>query len=143
VLGLQLIQPDAPVPSLPGDGPISDYVLVPGRVDSLLREACYDCHSHEIRWPWYARVSPLSWWIVGDVEHGLSNLDFSRWSTDPVIEPTPVQRLTWICRDIREAIMPPRSYLRVHRAARLTEEDQALICEWTRSARQALPAGDS
>ena len=107
-------------------------------VQWLLRRACYDCHSDETRWPWYSRISRLSWWIVKDVEHGLSNLDFSRWSNDPVLEPTPAQRLTWICRDVREGIMPPGSYLLVHAAARLSEGDKGLICEWADRAREAI-----
>ncbi len=122
---------------------MSNYVDVPDQVETLLRAACYDCHSDETRWPWYSRISPLSWWIVGDVEHGLSNLDFSRWSNDPVLEPTPAQRLEWICRDMRQGIMPPRSYLLVHSAARLSGEDEDLICEWTDRALRLLAATPS
>jgi hypothetical protein len=121
LLSLQLFRPDAPRAVLPGDGSISDHVAVPGDVEVLLRTACYDCHSGETRWPWYSRVSPVSWIIASDVQHGRSNLDFSRWSIDPDREPTPVQRLKWMCRDIREKIMPPRLYRLAHAGARLSK----------------------
>ena len=134
LIGLQFFQPDEPIPTLPGDGPMEQYVAVPREVDRLLRAACYDCHSGETRWPWYARVSPVSWLIAEDIQHGRSNLDFSRWSTDPVREPTPVQRLSWICRDLRDGIMAPWSYRLMHSEARLTPEQQEVICAWTQRA---------
>lgn len=143
-LGLQLFQPGPPRASLPGDGTLTDHVDVPAHVDSLLRAACYDCHSAETRWPWYARVSPISWLVTGDVEHGRSNLDFSRWSTHPTREPTPVQRLRWMCRDMREDLMPPGPYLLMHPEARLTPTEEEAICEWSeREARrrEGTPGG--
>lgn len=137
-LALQFFHPSPPRPTLPGDGTMSDHVRVPETVETLLRQACYDCHSEETRWPWYSRVSPLSWLIVRDVEHGRSNLDFSRWSTDPVREPTPDQRLRWICEDIEEGDMPPELYRLAHPEARLDAEEEKLICSWTARARREL-----
>ena len=26
----------------------------PPQITALLRAACYDCHSHETKWPWYS-----------------------------------------------------------------------------------------
>ena len=31
------------------------------RTAELARRACFDCHSHETRWPWYSSLAPLSW----------------------------------------------------------------------------------
>ncbi len=137
---MQLFQPSPPRPSLPGDGTISDHVPVPDDVDALLRRACYDCHSAATRWPWYSRISPLSWYIVRDVQHGRSNLDFSRWSTDRVREPTPDQRLRWICEDVEDGEMPPELYRLAHPEARLDESEQERICSWTARARRRLRA---
>ena len=117
---------------------MTGHVEVPAEIEALLRRACYDCHSHETRWPWYARISPVSWLIARDVEHGLSNLDFSRWSTDPVREPTPVQRLAWICRDVRDGIMPTRAYLLLHPSARLSADEEDALCEWSERAQARL-----
>lgn len=131
LLGLQTFQPSEPRAVLPGDGSITDHVSIPSRVDVLLRTACFDCHSAETRWPWYSRISPLSWLVGHDVQHGRSNLDFSNWSMDPDREPTPVQRLRWMCRDVREGVMPPRLYRLVHPQARLSGDDMDLVCSWT------------
>ena len=29
--------------------------------------ACYDCHSNQTTWPWYAHVAPVSWLLQRDV----------------------------------------------------------------------------
>lgn len=127
---IQLIHPVHRYSELPSDGHMNELVQVPGDVDSLLRRSCYDCHSDETRWPWYARVAPTSWLITGDVKHGRSNLDFSRWSTNAVREPTPDQRLQWMCREVRRGIMPPRLYRLAHPSARVTGVEQDVLCKW-------------
>jgi hypothetical protein len=123
---------------LPGDGDIGDHVEVPPHVDAILHRACYDCHSAETRWPWYAYIAPASWFIVHDVQHARWNLDFSSWSVDPVREPTPVQRLKWICTSAERGKMPPALYRFAHRDARLSAEDREAICRWTRDALSRL-----
>jgi len=140
LMGLQLVQPEAPGPVLPGEGPISAHVEVPEPVDALLREACYDCHSGETRWPWYSRISPVSWLVVGHVKAGRSHLDFSRWSTDPNREPTPSQRLRWSCQEVRQGDMPPVSYRLAHLGAWLDEGEKEAICSWTREALRHVEA---
>lgn len=141
VLLLQLVRPAPPGGSLPGDGTIGDHLSVPPEMDALLRAACYDCHSDGTRWPWYARVAPVSWLVAADVRHGRSNLDFSRWSVDPVVEPTPVQRLTWMCDDVRDGTMPPWLYRLAHPEARLDAREKASLCAWTADARAGLGSG--
>ena len=138
LLLVQLVQPGPPEPGLRGDEPMEAHISVPPDVDSLLRRACYDCHSPDTRWPWYSRISPVSWIITDHVEHGRTDLDFDHWGTDPVREPTPNQRLRWICSDLREGSMPPRSYRVLHPEARLTDEQIDRICAWTERMRQEI-----
>ena len=107
------------------------FVAFDAHIDSLLRRSCYDCHSNETRWPWYARVAPVSWLITDDVRHGSSNLDFSRWSVDTLREPTPQQRLRGMCRDVQRDIMPPQAYRYAHPDARVSNADKRALCRWT------------
>jgi hypothetical protein len=113
---------------------MTSYVVTPPAVEAVLRKACYDCHSSETRWPWYSKIAPVSWLVAGHVQHGRGNLDFSVWSTDPVVEPTEAQRLNAICREMRNDLMPPRDYRLLHPEARLTASDTELICAWTANA---------
>jgi hypothetical protein len=133
-------RPDFVNPAILPAGQLQAHVQVPAGIDSILRRACYDCHSHETRWPLYARVAPASWLVARDVRMGRADLNFSAWSTDPVREPTPRQRLGGICSDLRKGIMPPRSYLLLHRQARVLPSEVERICRWTSEARERITA---
>lgn len=45
----------------------------------LAKQACFDCHSNETKWPAYSRVAPISWLIQHDVAEGREVLNFSEW----------------------------------------------------------------
>jgi hypothetical protein len=142
VFVLQFIRPAQPGQQLEGDGPIDVHIEIPPQIQALLKAACYDCHSAETRWPVYSQISPVSWLLARHVRHGRSDLDFSHWSIDPVREPTPTQRLRGICNDVREQIMPPRSYALMHPRARLSEQDREAICRWTLTAASSGPGDE-
>ena len=113
--------------------PIGSDVDAPDDVKAILRRACYDCHSHETRWPWYSYVAPVSWYVTDHVEEARGDLNFSRWPTFDF----EAQDLAF--DDIREQVstgeMPLESYLLLHPSARLTPEDRGRIISWARSGR--------
>ena len=111
--------------------PIERNVDAPGEVERILRRACYDCHSHETRWPWYSHVAPLSWWIADHVEPGRGDLNFSQWPTFDFVEQG--LALEDIEEQIRKGEMPLRSYLILHSEARLTQEDRETLLDWAGS----------
>jgi len=45
---------------------------------ALAVRACFNCHSNETRWPWYANLAPFSWVVQFDVEAARSVINF--WS---------------------------------------------------------------
>ena len=108
--------------------PVEWDVDAPDEVRTILRRACYDCHSDETRWPWYSRVAPLSWWIVEHVEHGRSDMNFSRWPTFDFGAQEYVLRSIEV--QIEKNEMPLPSYLILHPEARLTEEDRRTLLDW-------------
>jgi hypothetical protein len=93
--------------------------------ESLMRRACYDCHSNETVWPWYAYIAPVSWLVVNDVNDGREALNFS--------EGTGEMEAGEIMEVVREGEMPPRLYLTMHPDARLSEADQAQLREGLRA----------
>ena len=84
---------------------------------ALAQRACFDCHSNETAWPWYARVAPLSWRLGGHVEDGRRQLNFSEWDR-------PNEDLDEVIEMIREGEMPLWDYALVHSDAHLTAEEQ-------------------
>lgn len=142
--GIQFLRPVVTTNPPPDSARVmSAHIAVSPPVDSILRRACYDCHSLETRWPVYSRIAPVSWLVQADILSGRSDLNFSDWSIEPEREPTPRQRLGGICNDVRRGIMPPRSYRMMHPSARLSAEDVARVCAWTDSARAVLSARDA
>ena len=87
----------------------------------LARAACYDCHSNEATWPVYSYVAPMSWLVRNDVEGGREELNFSTWGQG-------AGEVDEAAETIEDGSMPPRQYLVLHPAARLsTEEKHALV----------------
>jgi hypothetical protein len=49
------------------------------RTRGLAVRACYDCHSNQTVWPWYAGIAPVSWLVQQDVDDGRRKLNYSEW----------------------------------------------------------------
>jgi len=100
----------------------------PPEIAALLRGSCYDCHSNETHWPFYARVAPLSWLVVHDVNRGRQELNFSEWNT--YFPQTRHRKLQWIERSLTQEHMPPRIYTLMHPGSRLSAADRTTINNW-------------
>ena len=116
----------------------------PPEVEAILRAACYDCHSNETRWPWYAKVAPVSWWIANHVQDGRRKLNLSEWAdvtprpsrlAEPgAAAPTRAQFQRKLLGDMEsemlEGKMPLSSYLPMHPDARLTPAQYKIVADW-------------
>ena len=49
------------------------------RTRALAVRACFDCHSNEVKTPWYGKIAPVSWWLTNHVDDGRAGLNFSDW----------------------------------------------------------------
>ena len=47
---------------------------------ALAVAACFDCHSNEVKTPWYGNIAPVSWLITQHVNDGRASLNFSDWN---------------------------------------------------------------
>ncbi len=53
----------------------------PENIKQITKNACYDCHSNETKYPWYANVAPISWMLANHRNEGREHLNFSTWAT--------------------------------------------------------------
>jgi hypothetical protein len=136
-LAMQLIRPERSNPGFDERKSFDAAAGADGEVLSLIRSACYDCHSHETRWPWYSHVAPVMWLVAIDVKRGRSELNFSEWGT------LSADRRDILLYDIREEIssgdMPPGTYVLLHAEAKLTEADKETVLDWIEKERERLP----
>lgn len=130
--GLGLIQL-IPVPR--SNPNISGEILAPSPIKSILKRACYDCHSHETVWPWYSTVAPMSWLVAWDVREGREELNFSIWNQ--YSDKKKQKKFKEIVEEIDENEMPPWFYLPLHPEAWLSPEDNQQLREWATSSKVA------
>lgn len=100
----------------------------PADVADMLKAACYDCHSHESKYPWYANVAPVSWWLAGHIEHGREELNFSTWGAYEADKAAHKAEET--AEEVTEKHMPLTPYLITHSEARLSEEQRERLATW-------------
>ena len=98
------------------------------KIKTLLQAACYDCHSHETRWPWYSHIAPVSWLVASDVNEGRKHLNLSDWPTD---QPARAAKLLdRMSEEIDYHEMPPKKYTAIHADARLSNGDRKELTDW-------------
>jgi hypothetical protein len=116
------------VPVARDNPPVTQTMPAPPEVLRVLRRSCFDCHSNETRWPWYAHVAPVSWLVAHDVAEGREHLNFSRWD---VYAPRKRAKLLDEMHDaVTEGWMPLGQYLLVHRDAVLSPEEVPTVATW-------------
>jgi hypothetical protein len=123
-LGIQLIRVERTNPL------VEQEPVVPLEVKDVLRRSCYNCHSHETVWPWYASVAPASWLIVRDVNEARAHLNFSRWNLLNPKDRLHMMREIW--NEVDAGHMPLWYYLPLHPDAKLTEQDISTLRGWLR-----------
>lgn len=113
-----------------------DIVVVaqmPAELHTLIKASCYDCHSNEVKYPWYTNVAPLSWWIKHHINEGREELNFSEWGT---YKSRRIDKKLKECAEmLEEGEMPLSSYTLIHGEAKLSEAQKAQLIAWFNSQR--------
>lgn len=120
------------VPVTRTNAPVEEEIATPPEVERILERSCYDCHSFESRWPWYAYVAPASWYVTRHVNHAREHMNFSTWNRYDAEKRA--DHMEEIGEEVGDGKMPLKSYLLLHRDARLSEADRATIERWVRTA---------
>ena len=126
LLSIQLVQPERTNPRSDPRASFEAIANPPHQVASSLRRACGDCHSNDTRWPWYSRVSPVSWLIANDVREGRAHFNLSAWNRRESEQEAPETRE--LCTEVKTGNMPPRSYASVHPSSKLNPSELAALC---------------
>ena len=128
IVVIQFFRPDKNTAT---EAAATDFITLkqpPEEIASYLKVACYDCHSNNTRYPWYAEVAPVSWWIADHIEHAQHHLNLSEWGTYEPGEQAHKWEEMWEMLEEKE--MPLESYTWLHGDA--LEGSEALL-EWLES----------
>ena len=137
LVGIQFVPVDKTNPRVK---PYLNYVSVtdaPREVEEIIKRSCYDCHSNETKYPWYANVAPMSWVIKSHVDKGREELNFSEWGNYPEEEAKQKQKECFI--EITNASMPKTTYTILHSKAKLTSDQVLLLQKWFTSQKKEKP----
>ncbi len=107
---------------------INSVYEVPDSVLTILKTACYDCHSNNTRYPWYSKLQPFSWWLNKHIEEGKKELNFDQFAAYSLKRRK--RKLESVMSQIKQDKMPLGSYTIIHRDAKLTTAQKQIIFDW-------------
>ncbi|MBL7792250.1 MAG: heme-binding domain-containing protein [Saprospiraceae bacterium] len=124
----QFFRIDKTAPAVNTSQDFLTLAAAPADVAALVRDACYDCHSYESKYPWYSNVAPVSWWVKNHINEGRENLNFSIYDT---YSPEDKGEILEECAEvIQEGEMPLKSYTWMHPEARITDAQRQQLISW-------------
>ncbi len=98
------------------------------QVLTLLKGACYDCHSNETVYPNYTRAQPLGWWIKGHITAGREKLNFSEWASYSGKEK--IKQAQECIEVMEQGRMPMKSYVWMHPTGKLSDQDEKILMDF-------------
>ena len=117
---------------------ISKIYPVPENVQTILKTSCYDCHSNNTIYPWYANIQPVAWWLDDHIQEGKKELNFSEFASYRIGRQ--YRKLDEINKEIKEDEMPFDNYLWIHKYAKLDKQQKLTLANWVISVRDSIKA---
>jgi hypothetical protein len=117
---------------------ISKIYPVPENVQAILKTSCYDCHSNNTVYPWYAQIQPAAWWLADHIKEGKKELNFSEFAGYRIRRQ--YKKLEEINELVKEGEMPLDSYLWIHNDAKLDEKQKLTLANWVTAIRDTMKA---
>ncbi len=137
---IQFIRPTRNQAAGPFPDEINTKFAMSDNVASVMKTACYDCHSNSTRYPWYSNIQPVAWWLQGHVNDGKKHLNFSEFASYK--EKRQRKKFEEIKEAVTDGWMPLDSYKWIHKDAKLTAEQSAAIAKWCDESLAKLPAAE-
>lgn len=134
---IQLVRPTRNVSSATA-GP-DDFLVryaVPEPYRRQFQTSCYDCHSDHTRYPWYANVQPIGWWLQSHINEGKAHLnlsEFGRYSGSRQAD-----KIDDMIEELTFRTMPLKSYTFIHRGAKLTPPESNALADWLQHLRDSM-----
>lgn len=117
---------------------IGNKFNVPEDVHQILAKGCFDCHSNNTRYPWYAKVQPVLWWLDNHIREGKKEINFDEYTNKSLRYQ--YHKMEEVIEMVKEGKMPLKSYKWVHKDARLTDGEKSTIITWATSVMDNMKA---
>lgn len=133
-IGLQFFVPEKNKGDYQSITDFEQQTQMPLGVKKVLEAKCYDCHSANTNYPWYASITPISFWLAEHIEHGKEHFDISQWDTYSKEQKS--HKLEELIEMIEKKEMPLPSYTWIH--GNLTDQQTREIISWAENIRKSL-----
>lgn len=100
-------------------------------VAGILKAHCYDCHSNQTQYPWYAEIAPVSYFLKDHVDEGKEHFNISGWTSYSLKKKD--HKLEELIEEVEKGEMPLDSYTWIH--GNLAESDRELLLQWAQLVR--------
>ena len=137
-IGIQFIRPARNISGQAVPADITKLYSVPAHVQAILKTSCYDCHSNNTQYPWYANVQPAGWLLAKHVKDGKAALNFNEFGN--YTQRRQLNKLRSIASQVKDGEMPLQSYTWIHQDAKLSAAGKTLIIDWVTRTRDSLEA---
>ncbi len=117
---------------------ISVSYVVPEDVKTILAKACNDCHSNNTKYPWYAEIQPVAWWLSDHIKDGKRHLNFNEFDGYRIARQ--YKKLEECIEQVKEGDMPLSSYTLIHKNAILTDAEKQILFNWCDVIRDSIKA---
>lgn len=135
---IQFIRPEKNRAEGISNNDISKKYTVPDDVQVILKTSCYDCHSNNTVYPWYAEIQPVAWWLDDHVKDGKKDLNFSEFTGYAISRQ--YRKLEEVTEMTDEGEMPLDSYLWIHKNAKLDAPQKLTLDNWVTAVRATIKA---
>ncbi len=136
IIGIQFIPANRPANSEDLSQDLITNNQIPENIQKILKNACYDCHSEQTEYRWYAYVAPVSFLVARDVNEGREHLNFTQW--EKLDKSKKAKALDEMAEEVEEGDMPMPIYLITHPGAKLSDEDKKAFNEWAENFAEQL-----
>lgn len=119
-----------------GDGFIGNSHSINTDADKILQNSCFDCHSNNTRYPWYASIQPVAWWLGDHIKDGKKHLNFSEFTKMPLARQ--FHKLEEVEDEVSAGEMPLESYTVIHRSSILSADQKETIVNWSKAVREEM-----
>jgi hypothetical protein len=129
ILGvIQFVRIDKSLPELNSENDFLKISSAPDHITQMIKESCYDCHSYESKYPWYAEIAPVSWYINHHINEGREHVNFSEWNIYSINRAS--RKLEACAEAIELKDMPLGSYTLLHSKASLNDDEIKTLSMW-------------
>lgn len=117
---------------------ITTRYAVPEPVMAVLKTSCFDCHSNNTVYPWYANIQPVAWLLADHINDGKRHLNFSEFTKRKIAVQN--HKLEEVIEEVKEGEMPLYSYTWIHKDAILTQAQKDLLISWAQTTMDGIKA---